>query len=61
MTDGGVSETTPKVTYADEYALRGRGLGMVSMLAHSVAIHDNGHGRTVTAELLAGPYGAHPW
>ncbi|MGW6605259.1 ATP-binding protein [Streptomyces sp. NPDC055036] len=61
VTDAGGSETTPKVTYADQDALRGRGLGMVNTLAHFVAIHDNGRGHTVTAELLAGPPGTHPW
>ncbi|MFI5758157.1 ATP-binding protein [Streptomyces sp. NPDC051569] len=61
VTDAGGSETTPKVTHAGQDALHGRGLGMVSTLAHTVAIHDNGRGHTVTAELLTGLPGDHPW
>ncbi|RDG35553.1 ATP-binding protein [Streptomyces corynorhini] len=61
VTDAGGSNTTPKVTYADQDAQHGRGLGMVNTLAHTVAIHGNGRGHTVTAELLTGLPGAHPW
>ncbi|MFJ2174470.1 ATP-binding protein [Streptomyces sp. NPDC087851] len=61
VTDAGGSDTTPKVTYADDDALRGRGLDMVSTLAHHVSIHANDQGHTVTAELLTLHPGAHPW
>lgn len=58
VTDAGRSDTTPRVAYAAEDALRGRGLDMVSTLAHSVTIHGDDQGHTVTAELLTNN---HPW
>ena len=61
VTDAGRSDTTPKVAYAAKDALRGRGLDMVSTLAHSVTIHGNDQGHTVTAELLTNYRGNHPW
>jgi anti-sigma regulatory factor (Ser/Thr protein kinase) len=65
VTDAGGSVTTPKITYADDDAQCGRGLDMVSKLAHSVTIHSNGRGRgrgrTVTAELITSRPGSHLW
>lgn len=61
VTDAGGAETVPKVTYADEDAVRGRGLVMVSMLAHNVAIRADSHGHTITAELVATRSGGHRW
>ncbi|MFI1014230.1 ATP-binding protein [Streptomyces sp. NPDC020965] len=60
VTDAGKSCTAPEVTSADAAAVHGRGLEMVSTLAHKVAIRDNGHGHTVTAELLTDARG-HRW
>ncbi|MGW1604583.1 ATP-binding protein [Streptomyces eurythermus] len=50
--DGGAA-TAPKVEHQDENAERGRGLGMVSALAHRVVVHKTDQGHTVTAELYA--------
>ncbi|MER8003994.1 ATP-binding protein [Streptomyces sp. NPDC095613] len=61
VTDAGRSDTTPKVAYAAEDALHGRGLDMVTTLAHSITIHGNDQGHTVTAELLTDHRGHHPW
>ena len=62
ITDDGSTGTAPNVTHQDQEAEHGRGLGMVSALAHRVVVHDS-HGRhTVTAELIteADPAGEHP-
>ncbi|MGW2953820.1 ATP-binding protein [Streptomyces eurythermus] len=53
VTDDGGAATAPKVEYQDHDAERGRGLGMVSALAHRVIVHDTDQGHTVTAELYA--------
>ncbi|MFJ5780182.1 ATP-binding protein [Streptomyces sp. NPDC093094] len=56
VTDDGATGTAPKVEHqdqADESAEHGRGLGMVSALAHRVVIHGSDQGHTVTAELYA--------
>ncbi|WP_432157884.1 ATP-binding protein [Streptomyces sp. bgisy153] len=61
VTDDGGTGTAPKAKHQDHDAEHGRGLGMVSAIAHRVVIHDSDHGHTVTAELFAGPQrGGHP-
>jgi anti-sigma regulatory factor (Ser/Thr protein kinase) len=52
VTDAGGTNTTPKIQHPDQDAVHGRGLGMVSALAHRVVIHNGREGRTVTAELF---------
>lgn len=62
VTDEGGTGTAPKVEHLDDQAEHGRGLGMVSALAHRVVVHSSHGGHTVTAELFtqAGPAGGHP-
>ncbi|MBL3667390.1 ATP-binding protein [Streptomyces sp. M2CJ-2] len=62
VTDEGGTSTAPKAEHQDDQAEHGRGLGMVSSIAHRVVIHDSYGGHTVTAELFteAGPAGGHP-
>ncbi|MFJ4619914.1 ATP-binding protein [Streptomyces sp. NPDC088812] len=65
VTDEGGTRTAPKAEdqdEQDEQAEHGRGLGMVSALAHRVVIHDSHGGHTVTAELFiqARPTGGRP-
>ncbi|MFD4975355.1 ATP-binding protein [Streptomyces sp. NPDC058424] len=62
VTDEGGTGTTPKVERQDEQAEHGRGLGMVSAIAHRVVVHDSHDGYTVTAELFTeiGSVGGHP-
>ncbi|MFG2777796.1 ATP-binding protein [Streptomyces prunicolor] len=61
VTDGGGAGTAPKVEHWDQEAEHGRGLGMVSAIAHRVVIHDSDGGHTVTAELLTDVRrGGHP-
>ncbi|WP_432158610.1 ATP-binding protein [Streptomyces sp. bgisy153] len=61
VTDDGGTGTAPKAEHQDHDAEHGRGLGMVSALAHRVVIHDSDHGHTVTAELFADArHGGHP-
>ncbi|MGW3202679.1 ATP-binding protein [Streptomyces sp. NPDC001135] len=55
VTDDGGAATAPKVEDQVEDAEHGRGLGMVSAIAHRVVVHDSDGGRTVTAELFAQP------
>lgn len=52
VTDDGGTGTAPKAERADQDATHGRGLGMVSLIAHRVVIHDSQAGHTVTAELF---------
>ncbi|MFE7213303.1 ATP-binding protein [Streptomyces sp. NPDC057611] len=61
VTDDGGSGTAPKVEHQDQDAEHGRGLGMVSTIAHRVVVHNSQGGHTVTAELFtdASP-GGHP-
>ncbi|MEU3293077.1 ATP-binding protein [Streptomyces longwoodensis] len=64
VTDDGGTTTAPKVEHQDQEAEaeHGRGLGMVSAIAHRVVVHDSDHGHTVTAELYAdATQGDHPW
>ncbi|MFE5037847.1 ATP-binding protein [Streptomyces sp. 900105755] len=57
--DGGGG--APKVEYQDQDAEHGRGLGMVSALAHRVVVQGAGGGYTVTAELFVNAQrGGHP-
>ncbi|WP_336113492.1 ATP-binding protein [Streptomyces sp. PTD9-10] len=53
VTDDGGTGTAPKVEHRDQDAEHGRGLGMVSAIAHRVVVHDSDQGHTVTAELYA--------
>ncbi|MGW3814233.1 ATP-binding protein [Streptomyces sp. NPDC005046] len=58
--DGGVG-SAPVIEDQDQEAEHGRGLGMVSVIAHRVVVHDSDGGHTVTAELLTGARrGGHP-
>ncbi|MCC3653208.1 ATP-binding protein [Streptomyces sp. S07_1.15] len=54
VTDAGGTASTPKAGHPSEDAVHGRGLAMVTALAHRVVIHDSHQGRTVTAELFIG-------
>ena len=61
VTDDGGTGTAPKVEHQDQDAEHGRGLGMVSVIAHRVVVHDSDQGHTVTAELFTGARtGGHP-
>jgi anti-sigma regulatory factor (Ser/Thr protein kinase) len=61
VTDSGSTKTVPKVAHQDQEAEHGRGLGMVSVIADLVAVHNTKEGHTVTAHLFAhSPRGAHP-
>ncbi|MFI1536520.1 ATP-binding protein [Streptomyces anandii] len=61
VTDGGGAGTAPKAKHQDENAEHGRGLGMVSAIAHRVVVHKSDGGHTVTAELFTGTCpGGHP-
>ncbi|MDQ0934416.1 ATP-binding protein [Streptomyces turgidiscabies] len=61
VTDDGGTGTAPKVEHWDQEAEHGRGLGMVSELAHRVVVHDSHGGYTVTAELFTDTRpGGHP-
>ncbi|GAX58661.1 ATPase [Streptomyces olivochromogenes] len=60
VTDDGGTGTAPKAEHADQDATHGRGLGMVSAIAHRVLVHDSQAGHTVTAELFtSGQPGGH--
>lgn len=52
VTDDGGAATAPKIGDQAEDAEHGRGLGMVSAIAHRVVVHDSEGGHTVTAELF---------
>jgi anti-sigma regulatory factor (Ser/Thr protein kinase) len=52
VTDDGGTGTAPKVEHQDQDAEHGRGLGMVSVLAHRVVVRSSQNGHTVTAELF---------
>ncbi|MET9070618.1 ATP-binding protein [Streptomyces sp. NPDC004232] len=56
VTDDGGTATAPKVEDQAEDAEHGRGLDMVSAIAHRVVVHESDSGHTVTAELFAQPY-----
>ncbi|MEU5367001.1 ATP-binding protein [Streptomyces sp. NPDC005925] len=61
VTDEGGTSTAPKAEYQDDRAEHGRGLDMVSAIAHRVVIHDHHGGHTVTAELFTDVHrGGHP-
>ncbi|MEU0674804.1 ATP-binding protein [Streptomyces sp. NPDC006172] len=61
VTDAGGTGTAPKIEHQDQDAEHGRGLCMVSALAHRVVVHDGDGGRTVIAELFTDVRrGAHP-
>ncbi|MFF2972148.1 ATP-binding protein [Streptomyces albidoflavus] len=57
VTDDGGGRTAPKVKQVEHQdGEHGRGLGMVSALAHRVVIHESQAGHTVTAELFTGEH-----
>ncbi|MFJ6786723.1 ATP-binding protein [Streptomyces angustmyceticus] len=61
VTDDGGTGSAPAVEHQDQEAEHGRGLGMVSVIAHRVVVHDSDGGHTVTAELFTGGRrGGHP-
>ncbi|MFF9203648.1 ATP-binding protein [Streptomyces sp. NPDC014986] len=61
VTDDGGTGTAPKVEHQGQDAEHGRGLSMVSVLAHRVVVHNSQNGHTVTAELFTDTRpGAHP-
>ena len=61
VTDDGSTGTAPKVEHRGQETEHGRGLGMVSALAHRVVVHGSQGGYTVTAELFTGSRpGGHP-
>ncbi|MEU6540652.1 ATP-binding protein [Streptomyces sp. NPDC047000] len=61
VTDDGGTGTAPKVEHQDQDAEHGRGLSMVTALAHHVVIHNTHDGHTVTAELYTDTRpGGHP-
>ncbi|MFD3822634.1 ATP-binding protein [Streptomyces sp. NPDC058625] len=61
VTDDGGTGQAPKIEHRDQDAEHGRGLGMVSALAHRVVVRNSDSGHTVTAELFTGVYlGGHP-
>ncbi|NDK25218.1 ATP-binding protein [Streptomyces sp. TR1341] len=53
VTDDGGTGTAPKIEHQDHDAEHGRGLDMVSTIAHRVVVHGSDQGYTVTAELYA--------
>ncbi|MFJ6705761.1 MULTISPECIES: ATP-binding protein [unclassified Streptomyces] len=61
VTDDGGTGMAPKAEHQDQDAEHGRGLGMVSALAHRVVVRQSQAGHTVTAELFTdGLPGGHP-
>ena len=61
VTDDGGTGSAPAVEHQGQEAEHGRGLGMVSVIAHRVVVHDSDDGHTVTAELFTGAReGGHP-
>ncbi|MFI9605390.1 ATP-binding protein [Streptomyces sp. NPDC052043] len=62
VTDDGGTGTAPKVEDQDQEGEHGRGLGMVSVLAHRVVVvHSSQSGHAVTAEPFTDTRrGAHP-
>ncbi|MEU3887156.1 ATP-binding protein [Streptomyces sp. NPDC029041] len=53
VTDAGGTSMSPKVEHQGQDAEHGRGLGMVTALAHRVVVHNSQAGHTITAELFA--------
>lgn len=54
VTDSGGTKTAPTVEHPGDEATHGRGLAMVTALAHHVETHGDQHGHTVTAHLTTG-------
>lgn len=52
VTDDGGTGTAPKVERQDQDSEHGRGLGMVSAIAHRVVVHATEAYHTITAELF---------
>ncbi|MCX4738573.1 ATP-binding protein [Streptomyces antibioticus] len=52
VTDDGGTGTAPKIEHQNQDAEGGRGLGMVSALAHRIVVHQSQAGHTITAELF---------
>lgn len=55
VTDSGGTKTAPTVEHPADEATHGRGLAMVTALAHQVETHGDQHGHTVTAHLTHAP------
>ncbi|MEU2353695.1 ATP-binding protein [Streptomyces misionensis] len=55
VTDDGGTGTAPKIEHQDHDVEHGRGLDMVSLIAHRMVVHSSDQGHTVTAELYADP------
>ncbi|MEU2876068.1 ATP-binding protein [Streptomyces sp. NPDC007070] len=55
VTDDGGTGAAPKIEHQDHDAEHGRGLDMVSLIAHRVVVHSSDQGYTVTAELYVDP------
>ncbi|MFM9444899.1 ATP-binding protein [Streptomyces acidiscabies] len=55
VTDHGRTGTAPKAEHQKQDAEHGRGLEMVSAIAHRVVVHRSGQGHTFTAELYVVP------
>jgi anti-sigma regulatory factor (Ser/Thr protein kinase) len=51
VTDSGGTKTAPTVEHPDANETHGRGLAMVTALAHHVETRGDQHGHTVTAHL----------
>ncbi len=61
LTDAGGPGTAPMIEHQDQDAEHGRGLGMVSAIAHPVVVHDSEAGHIITAELFTDAgRGGHP-
>ncbi|MFF3765620.1 ATP-binding protein [Streptomyces sp. NPDC001922] len=61
VTDDGGTGEAPKIEHRNQEAEHGRGLGMVSALAHRVVVRSTRRGHTITAELFTDTRpGAHP-
>ena len=62
MADGGDVGMAPKVEHQDQGAEHGRGLGIVSAIAHRVAVNETDADHTVTVELFTSARaGGHLW
>lgn len=53
VTDSGGAKTTPQVEHPDDEDTHGRGLAMVTALAHRIETRGDDHGHTVTAHLTS--------
>jgi anti-sigma regulatory factor (Ser/Thr protein kinase) len=51
VTDGGGAKTVPRAEHAGDEDTHGRGLALVTALAHHVETHGDHHGHTITAHF----------